>query len=96
MSRDSYRQGADDAQHYGEPNRRLYIDPYSSYAEGFDNYMKEHPLCTKCDEEAHPDTEPPMCVDHMAQKGGGNDPETADEEMKAIEARDLNEDEGDK
>lgn len=43
-NRDSYRQGADDAQHYGKPNRTLYIDPYSSYAEGFDAYMKEHPM----------------------------------------------------
>ncbi len=53
-------------------------------------------LCRKCGEPAQPDTDPPMCVDHMSQKGGGNDPETADEEMEAMEARDLNEDEGDK
>lgn len=29
-------------------------------------------------------------------KGGGNDPETANPEMKSMEARDVNEDEGDK
>lgn len=44
MSRDSFRQGVDDAQRLGVPNRRLYIDPYSSYAEGFDEYMREHPI----------------------------------------------------
>lgn len=54
----------------------------------------EGKLCSKCSDEAHPDTDPPMCVDHMAQRGGGNDPETADEEMKAMEIRDLNEESG--
>lgn len=43
MSRDSYRQGVDDAQKNGEPNRRLYLID-SSYAEGFDGYMEEHPM----------------------------------------------------
>ena len=95
MSRDSYRQGADDAQLRGKPIRRLYlIDP--SYAEGFDSYMKEHPSCHKCGAEAQPDTNPPLCTDCMSQKSGGNDPETADEEMKALETRNLNKNEGDK
>lgn len=57
---------------------------------------KQTELCSKCDNEAQPDTDPLLCVDCMAQKGGGNDPETADEEMKAMEARNVNEDEGDK
>lgn len=94
MPRELYRQGADDARRVGEPNWKLYLDP--SYAEGFDEYMKEHPVCSECGAEAQPGSDPPMCVDHMSQKGGGNDPETADEEMKALEARDLNESEGDK
>lgn len=54
----------------------------------------EEKPCSKCGDEAHPDTSPPMCVDHMAKKGGGNDPETADEEMKTMEARDVNEESG--
>jgi len=36
--------------------------------------------CIKCGALAQPDTDPPMCTDCMAQKGGGNDPETAKEE----------------
>ena len=48
MSRDLYRQGADDAQHYGEPNPRLYL--YPSYEEGFNKYMREHPLNVEADE----------------------------------------------
>lgn len=35
--------------------------------------------CSKCGDEAAPGTNPPMCVDHMAQKGGGNDHETKKE-----------------
>lgn len=43
MGRDSYRQGVDNAQGIGKPNWRLYpIDP--DYADGFDGYMKEHPI----------------------------------------------------
>lgn len=42
MSRGSFRQGWDDAQHFGKPNRKLYEDP--DYADGFDGYMKEHPI----------------------------------------------------
>ena len=69
------------------PSRRLYIDP--DYADGFDGHMKEHPLCRKCD-EIEVEKEGDMCVGCVAQKGGG------DPEMKAMESRDLNEDEGDK
>lgn len=43
MSRDSYRQGADDAQHFGEPNQRIYeID--LDYTDGFNGYMEEYPI----------------------------------------------------
>ena len=43
MCRDSYRQGVDDAQRFGEPNQRFYsIDP--DYADGFDGYMRENPM----------------------------------------------------
>lgn len=37
---------------------------------------KNQKACRKCGAEAQPDSDPPMCVDCMSQKGGGNDPET--------------------
>ena len=45
MSRDSYWQGVDDAQHYGKPNSGLSEDP--DYMDGFDGHMKEDPLVRK-------------------------------------------------
>lgn len=41
---------------------------------------KQTELCSKCPNEAQPDTDPPMCIDHMAQRGGGNDESTKKEE----------------
>lgn len=95
MGREAYREGAADAQQFGVPDRERYAlslyDP--AYEEGFDDYMKEHPMCA-CGEEAQKDTKPPMCTDCMVSKGGGNDPSTTDPEMAAMEARDCNEKEG--
>ena len=40
-----------------------------------------YPKCEKCGiNEAQPDTNPPMCAQCMADKGGGNDPETLKQE----------------
>lgn len=114
MSRDFFREGEDDAEREGIPDRRRYLIG-SAYAEGFDHYMRtkrpgidwqknksfktvllelrervtvpeaketiDHALktlCHKCGDEAQPDTDPPMCINHMAQKGGGNDESTAE------------------
>jgi len=49
---------------------------------------KTNPLCLKHEEEHHQ-------REHAINKGGGND-ESTDPEMKAMEARDLNPDEGNK
>lgn len=38
-------------------------------------------ICEKCGiRPAQKDTDPPMCTDCMANAGGGNDPETKEEE----------------
>jgi hypothetical protein len=56
--------------------------------------------CRKCAAEIPydqiGDLSNPLCPECMAQAGGGNDPITLNEELAAMEARDVNEDEGDK
>ena len=60
MDRKAYLNGANDAQRRGKSVWDRYaLD--NDYAKGFDDYMKEHPMCP-CGEEAQPDTDPPMCV----------------------------------
>lgn len=79
MGREAYRDGASDAQQFASPTWDRYaLD--NSYAEGFDDHMKAHPMCP-CGEEAQPDTDPPMCAGCFVNKGGGNDPETKKEEQ---------------
>ena len=77
MGREAYRDGAADAQQYASPNKRRYSGEFydPAYEEGFDDYMKDHPMCP-CGEEAQPDTEPPQCTDCMVNAGGGNDSST--------------------
>lgn len=58
--------------------------------------------CHKCGESAQPDSDPPMCTsclqnssEYPPNAGSGATPyKGGDEEMDAMEARDLNEDEG--
>lgn len=78
MGREAYRDGAADAQQFASPREFRYTRD-DSYAQGYDDYMKEHPAwCRKCGEDAQEGTD--MCVSCMASKGGGNDPETKKEE----------------
>lgn len=46
-----------------------------------DNKLPHRQICLKCGiNEAQPDTDPPRCTTCMAEAGGGNDPETQNEE----------------
>jgi len=67
MGRELFRQGGEDARRWAKPNRKLYLED-STYAEGFDEYMKEHPVCIKCGEDAQPDSDPPMCAECLANQ----------------------------
>jgi len=81
MSKELWLQGYHDALE-GRPRRKFLGEhmesKYPPYDEGYEEGLKG--VCSKCGEnDAQPDTDPPMCTDCMAQKGGGNDPETKEE-----------------
>ena len=89
--RTAFRDGEADAQQFGRPDWKRYGEDVA-YTEGFEAYMKEHPLpkqdwtgrCRECGAEIPldelSDWSNPLCVRHRAEKGGGNDPETQSKE----------------